>query len=123
MNRARGRLTEGVRGRVLALVCLILALLPPAVAYAASYTYATGVRGVYGDFNAGWNSYWYNQVWHARLYYWRVYYKTTDGRFVGDVTNYDNPTQWPNSIGYGQPHCQNISDNSGVTWTCQYGRP
>ena len=104
------------------LVCLVLALLPPAAAYAGSYTYATGVGGLAGDFHAPWNSYLYNQVWHAAGYFWEVYYATTDGRIVGDVVNSKNPTRWPNPIGYGQPHCKNLGDGSGVTWTCQYGR-
>lgn len=116
------RHSSRLAGRPLALVCLILALLPPTAAYAASYTYASGRNGVGGDFQAGYNSYLYNQVWHASNYWWKVYYQTTDGRQVGVFESQSNPTRWPNPIGYGAPHCHNGSDVSGVVWTCQYGR-
>jgi hypothetical protein len=111
-----------IGGRALVLVCLVLALLPPAAAYAASYTYASGRNGVGGDYQGGYNSYLYNQVWHALDYWWKVYYQTTDGRQVGVFESRSNPTKWPNPIGYGSPHCHNETDGSGVLWTCQYGR-
>jgi hypothetical protein len=116
------RRSSRIGRRALVVACLILALLPPAVAYAASYTYASGRNGAGGDFQAGYNSYLYNQVWHALYYFWEVYYRTTDGRQVGVVSNAANPTKWGNPIGYGAPHCHNQSDNSDVLWTCQYGK-
>jgi hypothetical protein len=107
----------------LGLVCTVLALVPPAVAWGASYDYAHGTYGVGGQYpGPGFNSYLYNQVWHATGYYWLVEYRLTNGDKAGQVIDTNNPTKWPNSIGYANPYCVNDTDNSGVTWTCQYGR-
>lgn len=108
---------------LLATVCVFLTLAPPSVALAASYTYASGINGQGGTYRYYyWNSYLYNQVWHAQYYHWYVAYVLSDGSKAGEVSNWNNPTKWPYSIGYAQPECTNLDDYSGVRWTCQYGR-
>jgi hypothetical protein len=116
------RLIARMPGRLLALVCLALALIPPSVAYAASITYAQSTNGSGGYWHSGYNSYLYNQVWHSGNAAWEVYYAQSNGSVVGDVANYNNPTQWPYSISYADSWCHNINDNTGVVWTCQYGK-
>lgn len=110
--------------RILAVVCIAMAFIPPLVAYAGSTDYAVGTFGCCGYFpGPGFNTnYIYNQVWHSTNATWEVYYETTTPPYVaGDVQNNSNPTKWPNAIGYGKPWCHNVNDNTGVAWSCQYG--
>lgn len=108
--------------RILAVVCVVFALTPPLVAYATNYTYASSIDGWGGYWHSGYNSYTLNEVWHSTLATWEVYYAQSGGGIVGDVQNNNNPTQWPYSISYADSWCHNVSDNTGVTWTCQYGK-
>lgn len=122
MKRIRVAVTR-MPFRLLALACVLMALIPPLVAYASSTTYATGTFGCCGYWDAGYNSiYKFNQVWHSTLGTWEVYYQTTTPPYTeGDLENNSNPTKWPYSIAYGNPWCHDINDNTGVVWTCQYG--
>ena len=108
--------------RMLLLACAAIVLIPPTVAWATNYNYASGTGGCCGTFpGPGWNSYTLNEVWHSTGSEWEVYYDSSSGH-VGDVADYNNPTQWPHSIGYGWPYCHNINDYGPVSWTCQYGQ-
>lgn len=68
---------------------------------------------------SGFNHRDYNQVWHQAGKNWTVFYELTDGTAVAVVINTDNPTRWGGEIGYAKAKCNNVNDNSFVTWTCQ----
>jgi hypothetical protein len=115
------RSRQRVPGRLVALVAFLLVVIPPAIAYAGTQiTYATGTAGVGGTFKVGnFTGRDYNQVWHQSGKTWTVLYHLTDGSAVAIVTDSSNPTRWPNHIGYADAWCNNVNDNSFVTWTCQ----
>lgn len=95
-------------------------VLPPAVAFAGTqYNYAQGYNQPTLYWRTGYDAHDYNRVWHQYGPTWEVFYQTTDGGIYGDVENSNNPTSWPNPIGYAEAWCHNINDSSGVLWTCQ----
>jgi hypothetical protein len=117
---SRGR----VRRFLLPLTCVLFVVLPPTIALAATqFTYAQGSFGSGGIFHTtGQDQRNYNQCFHQKGKEWYVYY--VHGTDVnGFVDNTDNPTQWPEAIGYAYSYSKNINDDSGVTWTCETTRP
>ena len=64
----------------------------------------------------------YNQVWHQSGRTWTVLYHLTDGSDTAIRTDSNNPTRWGGHIGYADAWCNNVNDNSFVTWTCQTTR-
>lgn len=111
--------------RLWLLICLLFALLPPAIAYAGTqYTYYQGVGGAGSTFSTtGYAARDYNQVWHQAGRTWAVWYADTSGNVYGYVRNTSNPTKWPNPIGYAKSKCQNVNDTGPVLWTCQTTQP
>lgn len=107
------------------LVCAMLILLPPAVAYASTwFTYAQGYFGAGGVFHTtGYAPRDANRVYHAYGYYWDPYYCNTSGTCFGDNTDYHNPTYSIGGASYAKSFCGNVNDNSGVQWTCQTTTP
>lgn len=123
---ARRSLWRGAPLRVaLAVACLLLVVLPPGVALAATqFNYAQGVNGVGGTFaTSGEADRNHNRVWHQAGKSWWVWY-LHNGSLTGLVFNSSNPTEYPSpssTVAYSK--CSNSNDNSGVTWTCQTTRP
>jgi hypothetical protein len=119
--------TSGYRrfGWRLLISLVLLALIPPGVAYASTVvTYAQGIFGVGGVYHTtGFAARDFNRVYHANGYYWQVLYQHTDGSTSGYASGFTNPTIWPNPDGYAKAFCANGSDDSGVTWTCQTTTP
>lgn len=69
------RWARGGRRLALVVTCLLLVVLPPAVALAAQITYASGTNGAGGTFaTAGEAVRGYNQVWHQAGRSWWVWY-------------------------------------------------
>ncbi len=109
----------------LSVACLLLVVVPPGVAIAATqFNYAQGVNGVGGTFaTSGEADRNHNQVWHQSGKYWWVWYLHGSSQ-TGLVFNSSNPTKYPSpssTVAYAK--CSNSDDNSGVTWTCQTTRP
>ena len=115
-----GRTRGAVRRLALVSACLFLVVLPPAVAFAAQITYASGTNGVGGTFaTSGEAVRGYNQVWHQAGRYWWVWYLHGSTQ-TGLVFNSSNPTKYNGGSGtVAYAKCSNSDDNSGVTWTCQ----
>jgi hypothetical protein len=107
--------------RLTLLVCAILVLLPPAVAYAGTvFTYAQGTNGIGQTHStAGYGPRDLNRVYHADGYFWEVWYCRTDGSCFDDVVSNINPTRSVGGASYAKAFCHNVNDNSGVLWTCQ----
>jgi hypothetical protein len=115
------RLLPRNRVSLTTIVCILLIALPPAIAYAGTnFTYMQGVNQVNGYWGTpGYSPRDYNRVWHYPGYYWNPFYCPTSGPCFGGNSGSDNPTYANGSAGYAKAYCQNLSDNSGVTWTCQ----
>jgi hypothetical protein len=101
-----------------AALCLLLALIPPAIAFAAIVSYANGTNGVNGTFqSSGRANRTFNRVYHANGYEWSLYY--CNSTCSTHIYGYANPTvdgrNWSNAWSL----CRNIADNSNVHWTCQ----
>lgn len=103
------------------LVCACFVLLPPAGAYAYFVdTYWQDVNqagGVWGT--AGYAPREWNRVWHQVGRYWNPFYCPPANPCFGGSTTSSNPSYASGSASYAAAYCQNIDDNSGVTWTCQ----
>lgn len=122
----RRSLWRGLPLRVaFAVACLLLVIVPPGVALAATqFNYAQGVNGVGGTFaTSGEANRNYNRVYHQSGKFWWVWY--LHGSSLTCVQfNSSNPTSCPNpssTVAYAK--CSNDDDNSGVTWTCQTTKP
>ncbi|MDH5282239.1 MAG: hypothetical protein OEW52_14050 [Thermoleophilia bacterium] len=105
--------------------CLLLVIVPPGVALAATqFNYAQGTNGVGGTYQTtGEDNRSYNQVWHQAGKSWWVWYLHGSSQTCLKF-NSSNPTKCPDpsaTIAYSK--CSNYDDNSGVTWTCQTTRP
>src|SRR5215218_20818 len=107
--------------RTAIVACALLVLIPPSVAYAATwFNYAQGTNGVGGTFaTTGFAPRDGNRVWHQAGYSWWVWYQHTDNSLGCIKFNDSNPTACYNPDGYAKSKCSNSDDNSGVTWTCQ----
>src|SRR5919204_4361357 len=108
--------------RILLLVgCLLLVIIPTTLAYAGTnFNYAQGYFGAGGSFGTpGFAPRDYNRVWHAAGYEWWVFYELPNGSTACFRDNTNNPTSCPFSNSYAKAWCSNITDNSGVQWTCQ----
>src|ERR671930_493008 len=112
--------------RILLLVaCLLLVIIPTTLAYAGTnFNYAQGYFGAGGSFGTtGFAPRDYNRVWHAAGYEWWVFYELPNGSTACFRDNTNNPTSCPFSNSYAKSWCSNITDNSGVQWTCPRGGP
>lgn len=118
--RSLGQTRGFARRLALVCACLFLIVLPPAVAFAAQITYASGTNGVGGTFaTSGEPVRGYNQVWHQAGRSWWVWY-LHGSTLTGLVFNSSNPTKYNGGSGtVAYAKCSNSDDNSGVTWTCQ----
>lgn len=110
--------------RLATLICVLLLVVPPAVANAWSYidTYKQSVNqvgGVFGTTSPAYASRSWDRTYHQAGRYWNLFYCPTSGGCFGGNTDANNPTYASGGAVYAKSLCHNIDDNSGVTWTCQ----
>jgi hypothetical protein len=105
------------------LVCALLVLLPPAVAYASTiFPYANGTNGIGGTFQTpGANYRDFNRVYHQVGYFWDPYYCNFPHCW-GHNLDWHNPV-YANGGGYAIALCYNYDDNTGTPWVCQTTKP
>lgn len=113
---------------VIALICVFLVVIPPGIAYAWSaliYAQGNSFQGGGIFHTQGYAPRNYDIAWHQPGYKWVVYYEDTSGDThpPGGFYSTDNPTRIDTNVSYDSAWCQNVNDNSGVTWTCQTTTP
>jgi len=123
VNKARHLST-----RAILLICVLFVLIPPTIAWGGSnFTYAqwtNGVGGVWctwGQVQCGGSPRDYDRVYHAIGYAWNPFY-CWNGNCFGGTNGTQNPIYANGSASYAAAYCHNLSDNSGVQWTCQSTR-
>lgn len=119
-----------VRRRLLVIVCVLVAALPPVVAYASVVTtYRQSVNEPGGQWHTSTYDYRdFNRVYHQSGYTWGTSYCWYAPN--NDCTYYYYSSANPTVDPYGstspytaQAWCENLNDNSGVNWTCQTTHP
>lgn len=112
--------------RVIVLICVLFVLIPPVIASGGTVVtyaqYQNGVGGVWchvgiGGYCGG-SPRDFNRVYHAIGYAWNPFY-CWNGNCFGGTSGTQNPIYANGGASYASPYCHNMSDNSGVTWTCQ----
>jgi hypothetical protein len=112
------------RQALIGVLAIIAALVAATVALASTqFNYDSGAAAIgSGLSTTGYDYRDYNRVYHAVNYTWDVAYQDSQGSIFGQEVDASNPT-WQHSTAYGKSLCESISDNSGVTYTCQTTRP
>lgn len=119
-----------LRPRLLLITCVLVAALPPAVAYASTVTtYRQSVDEPGGQWHT--STYQvrdFNRVYHQSGYTWGTSYCFSSP--ISDCLTYYYSSANPTVDPYGstspytaQAWCENLNDNSGVNWTCQTTTP
>jgi len=60
----------------------------------------------------------YNRAWHANGYRWDIFYYDNVNGVTCPASGTTNPTRCEVNGSYKESDCANVSDNSGVTWSC-----
>lgn len=108
------------RRRLIFLTCALFITIPAGVASGGhDFQYSTGIWGVGGYHSTtGYDNRDYNRAWHQSGYKWHVFYLNDVGGFSCEVYGTINPTRCEADGAYRQSWCHNITDDSGVTWSC-----
>jgi hypothetical protein len=124
-KRLAQRIVDDSR-RLTVLTCILFVLIPPAIAFGGTvFTYAQGISGIGSVWcttgpggNCGGSPRDFDRVYHQIGYSWNPFY-CWNGNCFGGTNGTQNPIYANGSASYAIAYCHNLSDNSGVTWTCQ----
>lgn len=117
------RIRMSIRRRLVPVICLLLVVVPPSVAYAESFNYVdSAFWGAY-DYGetSGTNPRQYNKVWRPAGVMFRLWYSSSG--YFDWYNEWSNPFTVNVSINDAWAGCQNYTVGTVSPVTCQTTRP